>query len=264
MSEKAVQEAVQEAPAGQASKTQESAAQEQKSTAPAEPTRPEWLPEKFWDSKAKAPNVENLAKSYVELEKGRSNIEELKAKWEAERLAARPETPDSYTLPENEALDPEALAASPIVQLWRKAAYEAGLGQEQFEAVINEYVETEIRRMEAQREAEMAKLGDNAVARTQAVALWAQKVLGADTEEFAALQRMAVDAAGVRALEKLMELTRDIDTGAGDPPEKEPELTEADVRKIMNTPAYYHPQKRDPAVVARVEEFFRKKYGGKR
>jgi hypothetical protein len=229
---------------------------------PEEVARPDWLPEKFWDGETKAPNIENLAKSYAELEKNRGNTDELKAKWEAERLAARPEAPDGYALPDHEALDVEAMAASPVVQLWRKAAHEAGLGQEQFQSVIAEYAEAEVARMEADRVAEMAKLGENAAARTEAVALWASKVLG-DTPEFEALQRMAVDAAGVQALEKLMDLMRDIDTGAGDPVTREPETTEADIRALMNTPAYYHPQKRDPAVVARVEAFFKKTYGSK-
>jgi hypothetical protein len=230
---------------------------------PEEAARPDWLPEKFWDGEAKAANIENLAKSYAELERGRGNTDELKAQWEADRLAARPETADAYQLPEHEALDAEAMAASPVINLWRKAAHEAGLGQEQFQSVIAEYAQAEIDRMEAERAAELAKLGENAAARTEAVALWAQKTLG-NTPEFEALQRMATDAAGVQALEKLMDLMKDIDTGAGDDPGKQLEETEADIRALMNTPAYYHPQKRDPAVVARVEAFFRKTYGSKK
>lgn len=229
---------------------------------PADPARPDWLPEKFWDGEAKAPNIENLAKSYAELEKTRGNTDELKAKWEAERLAARPEAPDGYTLPEHEALDAEAMAASPIVNLWRKAAHEAGLGQEQFQSVLTEYAEAEVARMEAERKAELEKLGENAGARTEAVALWAQKVLG-DTPEFQALSRMATDAAGVQALEKLMDLMKDIDTGAGDDAGRPPEETEADIRALMQKPEYWNPQKRDPAVVAKVETFFRKQYGRK-
>jgi hypothetical protein len=230
---------------------------------PEEAARPEWLPEKFWDGEAKAANIENLAKSYAELERGRGNTDELKAQWEADRIAARPETPDAYQLPEHEALDAEAMAASPVINLWRKAAHEAGLGQEQFQSVIAEYAQAEIDRMETERAAELAKLGENAAARTEAVALWAQKTLG-NTPEFEALQRMATDAAGVQALEKLMDLMKDIDTGAGDDPGRQPDVTEADIRALMNTPAYYHPQKRDPAVVARVEAFFRKTYGSKK
>jgi hypothetical protein len=227
-----------------------------------EAARPDWLPEKFWDGEAKAPNIENLAKSYAELERGRGNTDELKAQWEADRIAARPETPDAYQLPEHEALDAEAMAASPVVNLWRKAAHEAGLGQEQFQSVIAEYAQAEIDRMEAERSAELAKLGENAAARTEAVALWAQKTLG-DTPEFEALQRMATDAAGVQALEKLMDLMKDIDTGAGDNPGKQPDETEADIRALMNTPEYYNPRQRDPAVVARVEAFFKRSYGSK-
>ena len=40
--------------------------------------RPDWLPEKFWDAKAGAPRVEEMAKSYSELERQRSSKSEEK------------------------------------------------------------------------------------------------------------------------------------------------------------------------------------------
>lgn len=48
----------------------------QQQGSPTPPARPEWLPEKFWDSSKGAPNVEALAKSYTEIE---STVGKLKA-----------------------------------------------------------------------------------------------------------------------------------------------------------------------------------------
>lgn len=226
------------------------------------PARPDWLPEKFWNADAGAPNIENLAKSYAELEKQRGNVDELKTKWEEERLAARPETADAYHLPEHDALDMEALAASPVVGLWRQAAHEAGLPQDKFEKVIRDYADAELARIEQQKAVEIEKLGENASARIEAVTLWGKRVLG-ETPEFMALQGMTTSAEAVAALEKIMKLSGDIDTSAGDDATKEPEATEDEIRHLMNTPAYYNPSKRDPAVVAKVEAFFKAKYGKK-
>jgi hypothetical protein len=227
-----------------------------------EVARPDWLPEKFWDGEAKAPNIENLAKSYAELEKTRGNTDELKTKWEQERLAARPETAEAYELPDHEVLDFEALAASPVVSLWRQAAHEAGLGQEQFQKVITDYAEAEVQRIDAQTKAEMEKLGENAKARTEAIGLWAKRVFG-EGDQFEAIASMATSAAAVTALEKLMTMSGDIDLGGGDAPGNQPQETEADIRALMNTPEYYNPRRRDPAVVARVEAFFKRTYGSK-
>jgi hypothetical protein len=230
---------------------------------PVEATRPEYIPEKFWDEEAKEIRTEGLAKSYAELERLRGKSadelkEEFKATFEEERLANRPEDPDKYTLPENEAFDPEALASSPVVSLWRKAAHEAGLGQEQFESVLNEYATSEVERMQAAQEAELAKLGDNAKDRTEAIGMWAKKTFG-EGEEFGAIARVASDAAGVQALERIMKALSDSGVELGsEPAGTTQEDTLDDIRTLMGTKAYYSAADRDPAVVKRVEEFFKK------
>lgn len=224
-------------------------------TPPPAADRPEWMPEKFWTPEG--PNVENLAKAYATLEKNRANPDELKQQWEAERLAGRPEAPDKYALPEDDAFDAEALAASPVVELWRKAAFDAGLGQDQFNAVLTDYAKHEMERIEAHRTEEMGKLGENAKARAEAVGLWASKQFG-EGEKFDAIAQVCTTAAGVEAIEQLMGMLRDgpgNDNFEDSAPQAE---TLADIRKLMDSREYWDPQKRDPAVVARVEAFFKK------
>lgn len=223
--------------------------------------RPEFIPEKFWDTETNQVRVEGLAKSYAELEKTRGNVDGLREQWENERLASRPETPDAYALPANEALDMDALAASPIVSLWRKAAHEAALPQEAFERVINEYAQAEIDSMTARQTAELQKLGENANDRTTAVRLWAEKTF--KEGELYAVQRIATDADGVQALERIMSALSEqgIDVGPGEGATQEESYQ--DIQKLMQSKEYYDSSRRDPKVVARVENWFKNNAGKK-
>lgn len=221
--------------------------------------RPEWLPEKFWDAESKAPNLENLAKSYAKLESVRGDPDKLKEEWEQERLAARPEAPDKYALPEHEAFDPEALAASPIVQLARQFAFENGANQEQFEGLINAYAESELKALDARYTEEMAKLGDNAKDRAKAVGLWAKGTFG--ESEYAAIEQITTTAAGVEAMEKVMNMLKNAGvefTLADDEAGGNTGDTIDDIRALMAQREYWDSKKRDPAVVKRVEDFFAK------
>ena len=220
--------------------------------------RPEWLPEKFWSEEG--PKFENLAKSYAELERQRgASLDDLKSQWEQDRMALRPESADAYALPKLDALDAEELASSPVVSAWRAIAHEAGLPQDAFEKGIQQYAEAEIARIEAQTAAELAALGDNAKVRTGAVSAWAQETFK-DEAEFQAVQQIATTAAGVKVLEKLMRMTgvSGGDAAAFEAAAGQSEETLDDIRKLMDSRAYWDPKQRDPAVVKRVEAFFEK------
>lgn len=219
-------------------------------------TRPDYIPEKFWNAETNEIRIEGLAKSYAEMEKSRGNIEGLREQWESERLSVRPETPDSYALPSNEILDMDALASSPIVSLWRKAAHEAALPQEAFERVINDYVQVEIDAMQVRQAAELQKLGENANDRTTAVRLWAEKTF--KDGELLSVQRIATDADGVQALERIMSALseRGIDVGISEGSAQEDSYE--DIQKLMQSKEYYDGSRRDPKVVARVENWFKK------
>ena len=224
---------------------------------PSAAERPEWLPEKFWVEGQ--PAYENLAKSYGELEKMRGTMKEtLTAELEAARFANRPEKPEAYTLPQDERLDAELMANSPVVNWWRQFAHEQGYGQEQFEAAIKTYAELQISEVEQSYKQEYQLLGENAAARIEAVQLWANNTF--DESELAAISSACTTAAGVQALEKIMGQLKA--SGNVDPAvfEKKPEPSRADIEKMMQDKRYWHPSERDPAFVKQVEDFFAKSY----
>lgn len=223
------------------------------------PERPDWLPEKFWTPEG--PSVENLAKSYAELEKMRGrSLDDLRSEWETERLAVRPEAADKYELPDIEVLDKEQLAASPIVSAFRKLAFDSGMSQDQFNQGLAEYAQAEIARMDGEFQREMEALGENAKTRTEAVGLWAKSVFG-DGAKLEAVQKVCTTAAGIEAMEQIMGALRDSggNPGAGDS-FADPGDTKADIEKLMQSPQYWDAKRRDPAVVKRVETFFAKEY----
>lgn len=224
------------------------------------PERPDYIPEKFWDAEAGAPNIENLAKSYIKLESTRGDPDKLREEWEGERLKARPESADKYELPEHDALDAEQLAASPVVSLFREIAFEQGMDNEAFQKTISNYADSQIAQIEARLDEEKKALGENADVRLEAVTLWAEKNFKED--ELSAIQQVATTAAGVRALEKLMGKGRE---GGPSLDEGEPlsgdDMTEEQARSLMQDPRYWDNKRRDPEIVKKVQDFFQKKYG---
>lgn len=224
---------------------------------PATIERPEWLPEKFWVDGN--PSYENLAKSYSELEKMRGNMKEAVVKeFEAERFGARPESPTDYKLPEADYLDGDQLAGSPIVEWWRNFAHESGYNQEQFETAINKYAEVEVARIQESYQREMTALGENADARIEAVTLWMNNSFSESQRE--ALADACATASGVEAVEQIINMLKA--SGNVDPAafEKPPEVTRADVERMMQDRRYWHPADRDPAFVKQVEDFFKKSF----
>lgn len=225
--------------------------------APETVERPEWLPEKFWVEGQ--PSYENLAKSYSELEKMRGNMKDaVLQEIETERLGQRPESAAEYKLPEADYLDGEQLASSPIVEWWRNFAHENGYNQEQFEAAINKYAEVEVARIQESYKQEMAALGENADARIEAVTLWMNNTFSEGQRE--ALADACTTAEGIEAVEQIINMLKasgNIDPAAF---EKPPEITRADVEKMMQDRRYWHPADRDPAFVKQVEDFFKKSF----
>ena len=227
------------------------------SAAPIEESRPDWLPEKFWVEGK--PAYDKLAQSYGELEKMRGTLrEKLVEELSAERLAARPETPTAYKLPEHEKLDQEQLEASGVVQWWRQFAHEQGYNQEQFETAISTYAELQVKEIEEGYQREFQKLGESATARIEAVQLWAGNYF--NEEEQSAISAACTTAAGVAAMEKVMSALKGTGIVDNSVFEKKPELTRADVQNMMQDRRYWHPSDRDPAFVRQVEEFFAKSY----
>lgn len=179
------------------------------SPAPATATRPEWLPENFWDPKANALNTDEFGKHYVETAANAAKF--------AERVAAVPKDeagykveiklPPEVKIPEGVTFDP---SKDPRLPTLLKTAREIGLSNDD----VNKLVALDAQFAIANHAAEQArigeetkKLGDKANDRIAAVTNWAKglKEKGDLTaDEFAEIRMTATTAAGVTALEKLM------------------------------------------------------------
>ena len=105
--------------------TQESATEQSAETPPsvgtvAEPTRPEWLPEKFT-------TPEDMAKSYGELESWKGKKEEdirtaIHSEIEKEAFANRPASAGEYQIPDS--IDEEEAGTNPLLKEWADYAWE--------------------------------------------------------------------------------------------------------------------------------------------
>jgi len=181
----------------------------------------------------------------------------------AQRLAGRPEAAEKYELPTHDALDADALAASPIVAQFRQIAFENGMSQEGFAKVITDYATAEGARLQEEFDREMAALGENAKPRTDAIGLFLGKHLPKDQAD--AVAATLTTAAAVKGMEALMAKA----TGGVTPPPGEgggpaPTKTLEQLREMQADPRYFDPSTRDAAFVAEVEAGYRALFPGKK
>ena len=238
--------------------------------APAIASRPEYVPEKFWDPESGKIREEQIFKSYGELERNfRSRDEEMRGKisgeLEQERLSSRPESPTDYEvdLP-NDYIEMGITIADndPLVGFWREQAHEFGLSPKQFNEALTHYVDASIK-SQPDPQAEMAKLGDTGKVRAAAIGRWASRTFQAG--ELNAVQAIATTADGVTALEKLMEMSQN----SSGPPDAltgtitSEQVSQEELASMMDDPRYIDPMRRDPSYVKRVEAGFEKLYGHK-
>jgi hypothetical protein len=217
--------------------------------------RPEYIPEKFW--KEGKPDIQEMGKSYIQLEKYSTGKEESIKDKLIEELAKEHEgnIPEKYELPKlPEGITAEMVEENPMYAWWGETAKINGMNQEEYESGINAYVEM----MQGQQpniEKEMEVLGENANARIDAVNAWASKVF--PPEEYEAIQySLGTSASGVEALERIMDMQK---TGVRSEQFTQPEkqLTMADARAMMTDKRYFDPRYREDAYVAKVDAAFR-------
>jgi len=208
-------------------------------------SRPEWLPEKF-------NTPEDLVNSYSSLEsklgKGESELREsIMNEIESEAFANRPEKAGDYTLPEGM----DELATDPNIEWWSNFAWENGFSQDEFNEGLSRMMPPQ-----PDLDAEIEKLGDNANARIEAVALWSQKNLPAEFEQ--EVMRMGETAEGVQLLEHFMSaLSSGSVSGDATTPTV---LGRQELESMMKDPRYWDNTRRDAAFVRQVDEGFAKLY----
>jgi hypothetical protein len=221
--------------------------------------KPDWLADKFWNPDLKAPRTEVLGKAYNELEgKLRGKTDEIKEEIRAEMVASAPESyeiklSDDLKIPDNVELD--LTAEDPMVEWFFGFAKKNGLSQDIVTEAINEYVGIELKAM-PDVQAEIEKLGDHGQDRLLRVHNWMESKLSDD--QFKSINPLLSSAAQVEALEVLMKSSGPSDfEGDG----KGEALTLDELRTMQNDVRYY--RDKDPTFIKKVEEGYKRLYGGK-
>jgi hypothetical protein len=255
-------------------------------------TRPDYVPEQFWNTETKGIRIKELAQSYAELRsKFDGKLEPLKAEWQkefetnvleqrkgeweqewrtkadSERLASRPSKPEAYEIALDKLEVPEGVTVKfdeqdPLMKFWREFCYEKGYDGETFNAGVKQFIGQQLTKL-PNREVEVAKLGEKGPQRVERVNLWAKANLSDNA--YATLDKLVSNAAGVEAFEEIMaklgepmvlpEVSGDLGGGM---------LTMAKLRDMQNDPRYWDWSKRDAAFVKQVDEGFARLRPGQR
>jgi len=226
--------------------------------------RPEYIPEKFWNKETSEPILDEMGKSYSNLEKfvgGKK--EEMKKtvqdELQIEAQAHRPPSIDKYELPKlPEGITEDMVRANPMTEWWRNKCWEQAGNQEVFEEGINKYVDMYLGSQVNVNE-EKKKLGENADARIDAVNSWASTFF--NQEQFEKISgSLGQSADGIEALEKVIDATKQNLSRANQVSRPERLLTISDVKEKMRDKRYYDSRDRDPAYVKEVDEAFNRLY----
>lgn len=158
--------------------------------------RPDWLAEKFWDPEKKEPRLEQMAKSYAELEK---NFK-----------IGRHKAPEGgkYDLTPFEG---KVAADDPLMAKYTEWAGKYGLPQSAYEELVGQVIELAggaQQEAEINAKAEREALGANADAIIGSMADWARGFVRSgvwSAEDFEEFKIMAGTAQGMKALMKVRE-----------------------------------------------------------
>ena len=222
-------------------------------------SRPEYVPEKFWDADKGEARLQTFGESYTQLEqKFHSKMDDLRAEVKAESLANRPENASDYTLPELEGV--EFQEDDPLLSFWREQAHGMGMDNDGFQAGIKSYVEA-MQATAPNVDQELAKLGEDGQTRIDAINAWADAKLTEDTKN--ALNSLATTAEGVVAIEEMMSLSQTsantVDASQSTPVAE----TLEELQALMNTEKYWGAAGvRDDQLVDRVTKGFERLQNG--
>jgi len=207
--------------------------------------RPEWYPDKFWNDE-EGPDLENLAKSYNELQKKFSQ--------------GKHKAPEQY----DEAVFKDAGIPEDdeLYNTYKDWAKDNGISQDAFDTLASKFIELAGGEAEAAKishDEEYAKLGKNADATIKSMTDWAQGLVRKGVwseDDFEEFRIMGGTAQGLKALQKVRSYYGDrpipVDlTPVGDAPSKE------ELNAMVGDPKYVS----DPAFRAKVEKMFERAYG---
>ena len=228
------------------------------------PQRPEYIPEKFWDTNKGEPNVEAMASSYNSLERKFGQRTEdlsksIREDMEKERITNAPEKYE-VNLPSDIPEDVEVNIDQdqPLLQWWQGFAKDKGLNQGEFNKGIDAFIKSELSSMPDHIE-EMRKLGDNSKERVEAADIWAKKYL--TTGAYDQLKGIVQTSEGIKAVEEIMSLNKSAPIPKDSAIDHEPD--EMDLRSMMKDPRYWDPNEKDDSYIRKVTDLYAKKYKDK-
>lgn len=224
--------------------------------------RPDYIPAKYWDEETGRARVEDLGNAYNELASKlgkRDDVlrEEITQELQSKSNEGVPETPDSYQFTPPDNLVPEGVKFNidqnnPQYKQFNEVAHKMGLNQDQYNEILSLYVQNEVA-LVPDKNAEIAKLGDNAQARIERVDLWSKHNLS--NEAYSAIVNQATSGEFIMAMEELMEKTNTVSM-EGNEHEAHGPLSRQELEQMMKDPRYRDPQRRDPTFVKRVQDGF--------
>ena len=208
--------------------------------------KPDWWPENFWKKDSSEPDLEGIAKSWMDL---RKQISQGKHK-------APPE--GKYDL----SAFGEDAENKPMVPVFQKWAAENGISQTAFDALASELTGMANEAIAAQQQfdpvAEKKALGPNADAVINGMVSWARGLVNKgiwSAEDFDEFKVMGGTAKGLKALMKLRETYE----GSKIPTESMPiegMPTDQELQQMVGDPKYQS----DPAYRQKVERLFQARY----
>ena len=226
--------------------------------------RPSHVPEKFWNQETGEVMVDDVLKSYTEMERYvGTKKEEFKDEFlkELEEQAIT-ETPEAYTLPKlPEGITDEMVNENPMSEWWAEHCKSNHYSQEEYEEGVNKYIDL-MTSMQPDIDQEMSKLGENSKERIEAVNNWASNYFS--PQDFETIQySLGSTADGIEVLEKIMNNTNQTNYNRSQQvAQPDRQLTLDDVRSMMKDKRYFDPRHRDDSFVKKVDEAFQRLYRG--
>lgn len=213
--------------------------------------RPDWLPQKF-------DRPEELANSYQELERAfYTRKEELRnqivSELNEEAQSNAPISPADYEINVQapEGMNYQVSDDDPMLNWFRDTAHNYGLSQDEFNGLMNEYVQLDATRG-PDWNVESEQLGEYAEKRLDRVDGWASQNLS--EKAYNVFANVPASAGMVELFEELMELNGQPQFNMVSESEFQEQLNIDDLRAMQQDPRYW--KEKDPAFINRVRQGF--------
>ena len=217
-------------------------------------SRPDWLPEKYWDDEKAEANVKSIVDALAGTQTAlRNKKEELRKEVEAELKADTPPEPDSYKSDPTEWELPDGkqfqfAENDPLVGGVKQWAHRNGISQKAFNELLGTYAKVSVA-TQPDRQTEMAALGEKAEDRLKRLGSLAGKALG-DEAELAEFAQMTMTARQVAVLEKLIDIGKQSGPQNFEVDGETMMTTEEELHRLMASDAYW---KRDEATLMKAQ-----------